>query len=235
MQQASGDQPATAAARVLVVDDEPLYASAVAARLRDADFEVNVAQDGQRALETFAREHFDLVLLDVMLPGINGLDVAAQIRRHSDVPIVVMSGFVDRERRLRAFDEGADDYISKNIDFDETVRRIQAVLRRSARQGVVRLVQNGHILIVDDTEARKDHDGEALGLTRTEFKILRTLLSNRGTTVTVDHLSNEIWGHETDGRTNYIQSHVSRLRRKLAAAGFRDVVETVYNVGYVIR
>jgi DNA-binding response OmpR family regulator len=235
MQQPPAARPATITARILLVDDEPVYASAVAARLRDADFDVCVAPDGVRALEAFEQEPFDLVLLDVMLPGVGGLDLASRIRQHSEVPIVVMSGYEDRESRLRAFDEGADDLISKTADFDETVRRLKAVLRRSSRQGVARITWRGKTLTVDSIEACIDHEPDPLPLTRTELKILHALAMNRGVTMEVDRLSQEVWGHQTFGRSNYIQSHVSRLRRKLAAAGCRDLVETVYKVGYLIR
>lgn len=220
-------------ARVLLVDDEPLYAAAVEDRLRNADFDVQVAENGEQALSAFERERFDLVLLDVMLPGMGGLDVASRIREHSDVPIVVMSGHDDRERRLRAFDEGADDYIAKSTDFDEVLRRLTAVLRRSAPRDTITIRTPRGALSVDTTEVRIGRD--VLPLTRTEFRILHALAVNHGNVVDVDALSLEVWGHETFGQANYIQSHISRLRKKLASAGIGDLVETVYDVGYVIR
>jgi DNA-binding response OmpR family regulator len=220
-------------ARVLLVDDEPLYANAVRERLQESDFEVAVAEDGRSALEVFERESFDLVILDVALPGLNGLEVAARIRERSDVPIIVISGDDDPDARLRAFDEGADDFIAKDTGFAEVVRRLRAVLRRAGPRGAVRIVTRGGTLIVDSFEARAG--AERLPLTRTEFRLLHALATRRGTVVDRDTLSREVWGHETYGDANYVQSHVSRLRKKLAAAGIRDLVETVYDVGYVIR
>ncbi|MEE8421355.1 MAG: response regulator transcription factor [Dehalococcoidia bacterium] len=225
-----------ASARILIVDDEPMVRELIAAHLRADGNVASGAATGEGALALIDRESFDLVILDVGLPGMSGFDVCRQIRARTDVPVIFVTAAGNLAERLHGFDLGGDDYIVKPMDSAELNRRVRAVLRRRMSSGVERQELRGPGGIVMHLRAHEVYvnDGE-LHLTPKEYSVLRLLLEHQNEVMTTDAISTNIWGYETFGQRNFVEAHVSRLRAKLADAGAADVVSTVRGVGYVIR
>ncbi len=232
----SGLEQGSNPTRVLVVDDEPMVRELIAAHL-NADGNVSSgASSGEEALALVDREPFDLVILDVGLPGMSGFEVCRQIRARSDVPVIFVTAAGNLSERLQGFDLGGDDYIVKPMDSSELNRRVRAVLRRRMQRDSVHAELRGPSDIVMYLRAYEVFvDQHELNLTPKEFSVLRLLLEHRGEVMTTDTISTNIWGYETFGQRNFVEAHVSRLRSKLAAGGALGVVSTVRGVGYVIR
>ncbi len=224
------------APRVLIVDDEPVVRELIAAHLStDGNVSAGVST-GEEALTLLDHESFDLVILDVRLPGMSGFDICRQIRARGELPVIFVTAAGSLSERLEGFDLGADDYIVKPMEAAEINRRVRAVLRRHARRGSQRDELIGPAGILMNLRAHEVSVGGAKPqLTPKEFAVLRLMLERRGEVLTTDALSTQIWGYETFGSRNFVEAHISRLRRKLCDAGAVDVVSTVRGVGYVIR
>jgi two-component system, OmpR family, KDP operon response regulator KdpE len=200
--------------RVLVVDDEPQILRALGINLRARGFDVDVAPDGERALEVAARQHPDVVVLDLGLPGIDGVDVIRGLRGWSQVPIVVLS-VRDREAdKVAALDAGADDYVTKPFGMDELLARLRAALRRAAPAEEEAVVETPDFTI--DLAAKKvRRDGEEVRLTPTEWHVVEVLVRNRGRLVSQTQLLQEVWGPQYHDETNYLRVFMAQVRRKL--------------------
>jgi two-component system KDP operon response regulator KdpE len=200
--------------RVLVVDDEPQILRALGINLRARGYDVDVAPDGERALEVAARQHPDVVVLDLGLPGIDGVDVIRGLRGWSQVPIVVLS-VRDREAdKVAALDAGADDYVTKPFGMDELLARLRAALRRAAPAEEEAVVEAPDFAI--DLAAKKVHrDGEEVRLTPTEWHVVEVLVRNRGRLVSQTQLLQEVWGPQYHDETNYLRVFMAQVRRKL--------------------
>ena len=222
-------------ARILLVEDDRDVREAVTIALRQLGWETEGVASGEDALTAFARASFDLVVLDLGLPGLPGIDVLRQLRVRSEVPVLVMTASGGLDDRVTGFDLGADDYVVKPFEIAELERRVRAILRRTTGPrpddvlhgpNDIRLLLRAHEAYVGD---------EQVHLTPKEFEVLRVVLSRRGEVIAPDDLSVEIWGYETFGSRNYVEAHVSRLRGKLADVGADGVIGTVRGVGYMVR
>jgi two-component system, OmpR family, KDP operon response regulator KdpE len=200
--------------RVLVVDDEPQIRRALGINLRARGYHVDLAPDGERALDLAARNHPDVVVLDLGLPGIDGVDVIRGLRGWSQVPIVVLS-VRDAERdKVAALDAGADDYVTKPFGMDELLARLRAALRRTAPADEEALVETKDFTI--DLAAKKvRRNGDEVRLTPTEWHLLEVLVRNRGRLVAQRQLLQEVWGPQYHDETNYLRVFMAQLRRKL--------------------
>ena len=223
-------------ARILVVEDEPLVRELICTQLSRDGTVSQGASTGEEALALIDRERFDLILLDVRLPGMSGIEACRQIRARSDVPVVFVTAAASLQERLEGFDAGADDYIIKPVEILELNRRIRAILRRrggwhetpdelAGPAGVVMHLR-AHETLIDD---------RVVDLTPKEFAVLRLMLERRGEVLKTDTISTQIWGYETFGSRNFVEAHISRLRAKLLQAGADGVITTVRGIGYVIR
>jgi two-component system alkaline phosphatase synthesis response regulator PhoP len=218
---------------ILVVDDEPKIVKQARDYLEKGGFRVVGAGDGKTALAVARHERPDLVVLDLNLPGMDGLDVCRALRRESDVPIIMLTARVDETDRLIGLELGADDYITKPFSPRELVARVRAVLRRV--QGGVRtpgLVRAGD-LEIDLNGHRVKRAGEVIQLTRTEFNLLATLAQHPGQTFTRAQLLDRLYGVAYDGFDRSVDAHIKNLRRKLEPDPLEPrYVLTVYGVGY---
>ena len=201
--------------RVLVVDDEAPIRRALAVNLRARRYEVDLAENGEEALGLAARNHPDVVLLDLGLPGMDGLEVIDGLRGWSQVPIVVLSARGSERDKVAALDAGADDYVSKPFGMDELLARLRAALRRSATS-----VEEAEVVTPDfsvDLSAKRvvGPDGHAVRLTPTEWLLLEVLVRNSGKLVTQRQLLQEVWGPAYGDESNYLRVHMAHLRRKL--------------------
>ena len=209
---------------ILVVDDEPRIAQIASDYLRRAGFEVTIAGDGVRALESFRGRRPDLVVLDLGLPRMDGLDVARAIRRESDTPIVMLTARVEEDDRLRGFEIGADDYVTKPFSPRELVARVRAVLRR--RHSEEESFRTAG-LSIDTSKMRVTREGEVIDLTPTEFQLLAMLARHSGRVFTRAQMLDAVRS-DAESFDRVIDSHIKNIRRKLGGR----YIESVYGVGY---
>ncbi|MFB9375771.1 response regulator [Kineococcus gynurae] len=202
--------------RVLVVDDEPGLRRALAINLGARGWQVEVAADGASALDLAASAHPDVVLLDLGLPDLDGLDVIAGIRGWSPVPIIVLSARTSSADTVDALDAGADDYVTKPFAMDVLLARLRAALRRAPAAGSEDVVVAGE-LTIDLPRAVVERAGVPVRLTPTEWSLLHVLVRDRGRLVGRRQLLQEVWGPEYERETNYLRVYVAQLRRKLEA------------------
>jgi len=229
---ALGEPPARAA-RVLVVDDEPNISALLSATLRLVEFEVRVVDSGHRALVAVEDFEPDLVVLDVMLPDLDGFDVAKRLRATgSRVPVLFLTARDAVEDRVAGLTAGADDYVAKPFSLAELVARVHAVLRRTRGDG-------SHVLRFADVELDEDtyevrRAGERVDLTPTEFSLLRFLLQHPRRVLSKRQILDHVWQYDFGGDANIVETYVSYLRRKLDRHG-PPLIHTVRLVGYVLR
>jgi two-component system, OmpR family, KDP operon response regulator KdpE len=225
---------------ILVVEDDDETRGALARELANRGYRVDEAADGKTALSRWESRRPDLVLLDLGLPDIDGLDIVRRIRREAMTPIVILSGRYEEREKVEALERGADDYVTKPFGVDELNARLRVALRRAAGPTAD---EGGRIVIgpleFDGTRHEARVGGERVELTPREFEILRVLLSNAGRLVTKGRLLRAVWGEAYQGEDSYVYVHVSQLRRKLAAAdpagSLRDLIVTEPGVGYRVR
>ena len=216
---------------ILVIEDEKPIQSVLKAFLVDAGYTVLLASDGVEGLEKFHQHRPDLVLLDVLLPGIDGFAVCKTLRQESRVPIIMLTALDDDASQIKGFDAMADDYITKPFSMPLVLRRIEAVLRRSEQgmQSETAMIRYKDLTM--DTDSFTVHIGQELvPLTTREFEILKFLLENQGRVFTRDHLLNSIWGYDFFGDEKIVNTHIKNIRKKLGA----EYIETIRGVGYKI-
>lgn len=216
---------------ILIVEDDPNIRKLVRVNLAKRGYSVSEAADSHQAIAIFQEEPVDLVLLDLMLPGLSGVDVCTWIRARSDVPIIVLSARLEEDLKVAALDAGADDYVTKPFGQEELLARVRAFLRRSYVSAKTNdsKIQIGELLI--DLEARRVFINESdLHLTRTEYAILAVLTHRMDAIVTHDELIAQVWGSEYRGSNHYLHNYLGRLRKKLGEYG--ELLETVPGMGY---
>jgi DNA-binding response OmpR family regulator len=216
---------------VLVVDDEPRVARLARDYLEKNGFRVILAADGQSALTLARREKPDLVILDLMLPQVDGLEVCRRLRRESDVPIIMLTALSEEIDQVTGLEIGADDYITKPFSVRALVARVRALLRRT--RGDVKmpaLIRVGG-LEIDAEKYLVTYNGSSIRLTPTEFKLLHLLASRPGQTLTREQLLEDLHG-VVSSLDRSMDSHIKNLRKKLEAASGQSLIETVYGVGY---
>ena len=206
------------AARVLVVEDEESLADSVRYNLEREGYAVSVATDGRRALERFRADPPALVILDLMLPEVSGLDLCRMMRAESDVPIIMVTAKDSEADKVTGLELGADDYVTKPFSMRELVSRVRANLRRTKPQAVAEPVDeviSGGSVRMDVGRHEVSVRGESVALTPKEFELLETFLRRRGRLLTREFLIDEVWGSDYFGDTRTLDVHVKRLRRKL--------------------
>jgi two-component system, OmpR family, response regulator MprA len=221
------------APRVLVVEDDEDIAQALQRSLRMEGYEVRAAADGPAALESGRSFAPDLVILDLGLPGIDGVDVAKSLRAEDDVPILILTARDALESRVEGLDAGADDYLVKPFERQELLARMRALLRRRPPRGSAPLRVDDLSLNVDTHEVVRGE--RAVELTQREFELLEYLMRNERIVVPRQRLLEEVWGYDPFATTNTIEVFVSNLRRKLEAGGEPRLLHTIRGAGYVLR
>ena len=224
----SGSKPKP---RILIVDDEVGLATEISVALRAAGYSTRVETDGTAALAMIQTTRPELVLLDIMLPGIDGLTIGRQAISDFGVPVIFMTALDSLENKLTGLNLGADDYVTKPILIGELLLRVRAVLRRTGALSVPMQVGS---LVLDEEDNSAVKEGKDLGLTKTEFRILAELVNARGRGLSKNFLLTQVWGYDAF-EPNLVEVHVSGLRKKLAAAGLHDLIATKRGVGYLVK
>jgi DNA-binding response OmpR family regulator len=226
-------------ARILVVDDEPPIVDVLVYNLERANYQVLVARDGAAALALARQEQPDLIILDLMLPELDGLEVCRALRRECDVPIIMLTARDAEVDRVVGLELGADDYVVKPFSVRELIARVRSVLRRagprasgavpSAAQTAIRVGD----LVIDPARYEASLDGQPLSLTTQEFHLLQTLAQHAGQVLSREQLLGKVWGYDYYGDLRVVDAAVKRLRGKLGgAAPERELIATVRGVGY---
>ena len=236
----TGARPAPGGPVVLVIEDDEETRAALVRDLTARGYRVSEAGDGHEAMLRWESRRPDVILLDLGLPDIDGLDIVRRIRREATTPIVILSGRYEERQKVEALERGADDYVTKPFGVDELNARLRVALRHAAGPAAD---QSGRIAVgpLEFDAARHEArvSGQRIDLTPREFEILRVLLSNAGRLVTKGRLLRAVWGEAYSGEDSYVYVHVGQLRRKLADAdpsgALRDLIVTEPGVGYRIR
>jgi two-component system, OmpR family, response regulator MprA len=219
--------------RVLVVEDDEEIAQVLQRSLRLEGYEVRVAGDGETALDQSAAFNPDLVILDLGLPKLDGMEVARRLRAADDVPILMLTARDALEARVEGLDAGADDYLVKPFERQELLARLRALLRRRPPRGSASVVVGDLALNPDTHEVSRN--GREIDLTQREFELLEYLMRNERIVVPRQRLLEEVWGYDPFATTNTIEVFVSNLRRKLESGGEARLLHTIRGAGYVLR
>ena len=217
---------------ILIVDDEQHIIDLARMYLELEGFSIASSTDGAEALKRILGEHPALVVLDLMLPGLDGWEVCRRVRAESDVPIIMLTARSDDIDRIVGLELGADDYLTKPFNPRELVARVKAILRRSARRDKApagSMIKLGNLIIYPERR-QVAVEGETVELRVKEFDLLQTLAENRGVVFTRERLLNVVWGYDFAGETRTVDVHIAHLRHKLRA--MTPVIETVWGVGY---
>lgn len=223
--------------RILYVEDDPTIAQVISVSLSDEGFDVTLAESGSTGIALAKNQEFDLAIVDLRLPDISGLDVVKEVRKLTDIPIVIFTAFGDTQSVVAGLESGADDFLSKPIASLELAARLRAILRRTE---TIHGEESPDQLSVGSLEMNlRTHsasvNGLALQLTKTEFEVLRELMSRAPEVVTRMNLLERVWGYDYLGDSRLVDMQIYRLRQKLEAHGHKDKLVTVRGVGFQLE
>ena len=216
--------------KILVIEDEKNIQNIIKEFLESAKYEVNTADDGLEGINLIQNNNYDLILLDIMMPKIDGFVVCEMIRKSSNVPIIILTALTDEESQLKGFDKLADDYITKPFSMPVVLKHIEAIFRRTENinKKVDVLKYKNISLNIENYDVFVDN--KKVALTYREFEILKLLLENQGKVFTRDNILNSIWNYDYFGDDKIVNTHIKNIRKKL---GY-DYIETIRGVGYRI-
>ena len=223
------------AERILIVEDEEKLARFVELELTHEGYAVEKAFDGRSGLEQLESGAYDLALLDIMLPGLNGLEVLRRARRTVDTPVIMLTARDSVMDKVTGLDMGAEDYITKPFEIEELLARIRAALRKTQRRQAASHVLALGKLTLDADRYTAAWDGQAIELTHREFELLKVLMENKGIVMSRATLMERVWGYDYMGETNIVDVYVRYLRGKIDDVYGVKLIQTVRGVGYVLR
>lgn len=217
------------AKKILIIEDDDAIQKILTEPLTAEGYEVATAVDGVEGITKFQKQEFDLILLDLMLPKIDGYTVCEMIRQESQIPIIILTALDSEDAQIKGFDKLADDYITKPFSIKLVLKRVEALLRRTSSDMVTDTIRYKEITL-SESERKVTVFGNEVALTHLEFEILLLFLKNRGRVFTRDDLLNLVWGYDFMGDEKGVNFHIMNLRKKLNV----DYIETVRGVGYRI-
>ena len=216
--------------KILVVEDEKDIQNIIRAFLENAEYKVETADDGLDAINLIQKNNYDLILLDIMLPKIDGFTVCEMIRKKSNIPIIILTALTDEESQLKGFDKLADDYITKPFSMPVLLKHIEAVFRRTNNSNENTSILKYKNIILNTENYEVYVDNQKVTLTFREYEILKLFLENQGKVFTRDNILNSIWNYDYFGDDKIVNTHIKNIRKKL---GY-EYIETVRGVGYKI-
>lgn len=224
--------------RILIVDDEQKIARFLELELKYEGYEVDVENNGRDGLQAIENNAYDLVILDVMMPGLNGMEVLRRVRHNSDVPVIMLTAKSETMDKVMGLDFGADDYLTKPFEIEELLARIRNAFRRrgqnysdSAKHAILEL--NG--LKMDLSKHEVSYEGTSVELTKKEYDLLELLLRNADVVLNREKILNDVWGYDFVGDTNVVDVYIRYLRSKIDDQFNVKIIHTVRGVGYVIK
>ena len=216
--------------KILVVEDEKDIQNIIKAFLENAEYKVETADDGLDAINLIQKNNYDLILLDIMLPKIDGFTVCEMIRKNSNIPIIILTALTDEESQLKGFDKLADDYITKPFSMPVLLKHIEAIFRRTNNSNENTSILKYKNIILNTENYEVYVDNQKVTLTFREYEILKLFLENQGKVFTRDNILNSIWNYDYFGDDKIVNTHIKNIRKKL---GY-EYIETVRGVGYKI-
>ncbi|ADQ15172.1 response regulator transcription factor [Halanaerobium hydrogeniformans] len=221
--------------KILIIEDDAQIARFVELELEHEGYQVKKFDNGYDGINALKEDDYDLLLLDLMLPGLDGIEVCNKIREFSDLPIIMLTAKSELEDKVAGLDTGADDYLTKPFEIEELLARIRALLRRD--KGTI---ESANILNISDIEVNLDahqvkRAGQKIELTKKEYDLLVYLIKNEGIVVSRDKLLNNVWGYNYTGETNIVDVYIRYLRSKIDEPFEEKLIHTVRGVGYVMR
>ncbi|MDO4547639.1 MAG: response regulator transcription factor [Clostridia bacterium] len=220
--------------RILLVEDEVKLSRFVELELTHEGYEVDKAFDGREGLDMAQNGGYDLLLLDVMLPGLSGLEILRRVRKASDVPAIILTARDAVTDKVTGLDMGANDYVTKPFEIEELLARIRAALRKPSRHSPENVLRTGE-LTVDCDRYIATYAGERLDFTNREFTLLKTLMENKSIVLSREALLEKVWGYSYMGETNVVDVYIRYLRQKLDEHFGVKLIHTIRGVGYVLR
>ena len=216
--------------KILVIEDEKDIQNIIKAFLENADYKVETADDGLEGINLIQKNSYDLVLLDIMMPKIDGFVVCEMIRKNSNIPIIILTALTDEESQLKGFDKLADDYITKPFSMPVLLKHIEAIFRRTNNSNENTSILKYKNIILNTENYEVYVDNQKVTLTFREYEILKLFLENQGKVFTRDNILNSIWNYDYFGDDKIVNTHIKNIRKKL---GY-EYIETVRGVGYKI-
>ncbi|EZY68767.1 TPA: response regulator transcription factor ArlR [Staphylococcus aureus] len=217
--------------QILIVEDEQNLARFLELELTHENYNVDTEYDGQDGLDKALSHYYDLIILDLMLPSINGLEICRKIRQQQSTPIIIITAKSATYDKVAGLDYGADDYIVKPFDIEELLARIRAILRRQPQKDIIDV--NG--ITIDKNAFKVTVNGAEIELTKTEYDLLYLLAENKNHVMQREQILNHVWGYNSEVETNVVDVYIRYLRNKLKPYDRDKMIETVRGVGYVIR
>ncbi|MGV3042185.1 response regulator transcription factor [Staphylococcus rostri] len=221
---------------VLIIEDEKNLARFLELELKHENYDVAIKNDGLSGLNTALQQDFDIILLDLMLPGIDGLEVCKRLRKQKDTPIIMITAKGEIYDKVLGLDYGADDYIVKPFEIEELLARMRALVRRSSdEQHASKDTVEVSGIVIDKLAFHVAYGDQTIELTKTEFDLLLLLAENKNHVLHREQILNHVWGYDSEVETNVVDVYIRYLRNKLKAIHKEKIIETVRGVGYVIR
>lgn len=220
--------------KILIIEDEVKISRFLELELTHEGYKVEQAYDGRTGLDKILNEDFDLILLDIMLPSINGLEILRRIRKNSDIPVIMLTAKDETMDKVMGLDMGADDYVTKPFAIEELLARIRVALKRKAANEKNKILQV-HDLRLDPEKYLLTYKNEPIELTKREFELLKYLLENKNIVLTRDKILETVWGYDYTGDTNVVDVYIRYLRSKIDDKFNQKFIHTVRGVGYLLK
>jgi DNA-binding response OmpR family regulator len=222
-------------ARILIIEDEKQIARFLELELKHEGYGVEIEYDGRSGLKKVEENEPDLILLDIMLPGINGMEVCRRIRQFSKVPVIMLTARDDTTDKVMGLDIGADDYITKPFVIEELLARIRAALRKKMQYEKPQRSLTAGNLRMDPSKHQVMRDDEEIELTKKEYDLLEYLILNKDIVLTRDQILEKVWGYDYSGDTNVVDVYIRYLRSKVDTSNNTRLIQTIRGVGYMLR
>ena len=220
---------------ILVIDDDPKITALLKRTLLFNGYAVEAANDGKTGINILENSSFDLVILDIMMPGLDGWEVCRQIREYYDLPILMLTARDDVEDRVKGLDIGADDYLVKPFAMTELLARIRALLRRGSKTGTQLATYSYADLSMDTGTREVTRNNRLVSLTAKEFELLKLFMENSRLVLSKELIMERIWGYDYQGESNVLEVYIVMLRNKLETCGEKRLIHTVRGAGYVLK
>ncbi|MFQ7259357.1 MAG: response regulator transcription factor [Christensenellales bacterium] len=221
--------------KILLIEDEVKLARFVELELKYEGYDVKVCHDGRDGFEEFQNENYDLILLDLMLPGLNGIEICRRIRKLSDIPIIMLTAKDEVIDKVAGLDSGADDYVTKPFAIEELLARMRVALKRVRPEPVVKNIYTCEDLVIDDDKHLVKVGENVVDLTKKEYDLLLYLLKSKNIVLSREQILNQVWGYNYIGETNVVDVYIRYLRSKIDEPFNKKFIHTIRGVGYYIK
>ena len=221
--------------KVLIIEDEVKLARLVELELKYEGYEVTVCYDGKTGFDAFKSGEFDIILLDLMLPEINGMEVCRRVREISDIPIIMLTAKDELSDKISGLDNGADDYMTKPFAIEELLARMRAIFKRQSRTAVRKNILEALDISIDLDKRMVKVDGNVVELTKKEYELLVYMIKNKNVVLTREQILNEVWGYSYIGETNVVDVYIRYLRSKIDDVFGKKYIHTIRGVGYFVK